>query len=356
MHIPDGYLSPSTCAALYAGAGPFWYVALKKVRRLLHTRFVPLLSLFAAFSFVLMMFNIPLPGGTTGHAAGIGIAAIVLGPWGSILALSVALTIQAIFFGDGGITAIGANCFNMAVAGPLVATGVYRAIAGRAALVSRRRVIAAGLAGYAGINAAAVLTALEFGIQPLLFHDASGAPLYAPYPLHIALPAMMLGHLTVAGFAEMFVAAGLVVYIQRTDPSLLRLTAPKASPASRGGVIAASGHSRRALWAALAVLMVLTPLGTLAVGTAWGEWGAAAFADPSARQEIAAVSRNQAPPEIAPAGLQRLSSLWTAPFPAYAPPLLKSQSFGYFMCSMLGVGLVMLSFWLLGWMTGRLTS
>src|ERR1700682_3713656 len=98
MHIPDGYLSPSTCAALYVGAAPFWYVALQRVKRLLHTRFVPLLSLFSAFSFVVMMFNLPLPGGTTGHAVGVGIAAIVLGPWAAILSISVALLIQALFF------------------------------------------------------------------------------------------------------------------------------------------------------------------------------------------------------------------------------------------------------------------
>ena len=112
MHIPDGYLSPSTCAGLCAAAAPFWYVSLRRVKRVLHTRLVPLLSVFAAFSFIVMMFNLPLPGGTTGHAVGVAVAAIVLGPAASILAISTALVIQAIFFGDGGITAIGANCFN----------------------------------------------------------------------------------------------------------------------------------------------------------------------------------------------------------------------------------------------------
>ena len=139
MHIPDGYLSPATCAALYTGAAPFWYVALRRVRRALHTRLVPLISLFAAFSFVIMMFNLPLPGGTTGHAVGIGLAAVVLGPWAAMLAVSIAIVIQALFFGDGGITAIGANCFNMAIAGALVAYAVYRILAGRAAIGSARR-------------------------------------------------------------------------------------------------------------------------------------------------------------------------------------------------------------------------
>src|SRR5579864_4091886 len=146
MHIPDGYLSPVTCAALYAGSAPFWYTSLRKMKRVLNTRMVPLLSVFAAFSFIIMMFNLPLPGGTTGHAVGVGIAAIVLGPWASILAISIALVIQALLFGDGGITAIGANCFNMAILGSLAAYGTYRVLSDRAPLKSRRRVVAAAIA------------------------------------------------------------------------------------------------------------------------------------------------------------------------------------------------------------------
>src|ERR1700689_4560492 len=180
MHIPDGYLSPATCTALYVTSAPFWYVALQRVKKTLHTRLVPLLSLFAAFSFVIMMFNLPLPGGTTGHAVGIGLATVVLGPWAAMLAVSVALVIQALFFGDGGVTAIGANCFNMAIAGALVAWAVYRLVAGRSPLASARRVVAAGIAGYVAINFSALLAAIEFGIQPMLYKDAAGAPLYCP--------------------------------------------------------------------------------------------------------------------------------------------------------------------------------
>src|SRR5690349_2601300 len=210
MHIPDGYLSPSTCATLYAASLPFWYVGLQKVKRLLSTRLVPLLSVFSAFSFVIMMFNLPLPGGTTGHATGAAIAAIVLGPWAAVLAISVALLIQALFFGDGGITAFGANCFNMAIIASLTAHIIYRLISGSTAINSGRRVFAAGLAGYLAINLSALLTAVEFGIQPMLFKDTTGAPLYAPYGLSVAIPAMMIGHLTFAGFAEAILTAGVV--------------------------------------------------------------------------------------------------------------------------------------------------
>jgi cobalt/nickel transport system permease protein len=340
MHIPDGYLSPATCAAMYAAAAPFWYAALQRLKRSLHTRLIPMLSLFAAFSFVVMMFNLPLPGGTTGHAAGVGIAAIALGPWAGLLAVSTALIIQAIFFGDGGVTAIGANCFNIAIVGALVAHLSYRVIAGSAAIDAPRRVMASAIAGYLAINASALATAIEFGIQPILYRDSGGAPLYAPYPIGVAVPAMMIGHLTFAGLAEAIVTAGVVAWLQRSDPSLLKLTAPVARGAAMGN--GEGWRSTKPLWIGLAALMLLTPLGLLAAGAAWGEWNHGEFNDPAARSEITKASGNFAPPEKAPAGMERLATIWTAPFPDYAPPFLRSQGFGYLMSAMIGTGLIIL--------------
>jgi len=349
VHIPDGYLSPATCGALYTGAAPFWYVALQRMKRKLNTRIVPLLSVFAAFSFIVMMFNLPLPGGTTGHAAAIAIAAIVLGPWAAILAISIALVIQAVFFGDGGITAIGANCFNMAVIGSFTAYGCYRMIAGRTPIDSPRRVVAAALAGYISINLSALAAALELGLQPLLYRDASGASLYAPYPWRIAIPAMMIGHLTVAGLAEMVISAGVVGYLQRAEPGLLKLTAPGA-PASVTEAAASMGWmATRPLWIAMGALMILTPLGILAAGSAWGEWAVADFSNAGTRQQIEAVSRHQPAPAVAPSGMRRLASFWTAPMPRYAPPFLKSASFGYLLSSMAGTGLIILGVVFMGW-------
>lgn len=342
MHIPDGYLSPSTCAALYAAVLPFWAAALRRVKALLATRLVPLVSLFAAFSFVIMMFNLPLPGGTTGHAVGIAVAAIVLGPWGATIAISVALALQALLFGDGGILALGANCFNMAVAGTWTAAAVYRLIAGRSPIDARRRVIAGGLAGYAAINVAALLTAFELGIQPLLFHDATGAALYAPYPLAVALPAMMLGHLTFAGLAEGLLTAGIVRYLQQSERSLLEFGPGSANGGglSRPATVWAAS---RGLWAALGLLLVLSPLGLLAAGTAWGEWSPEDLADPAARSAIAAASGGVALPAAPPSGLVRLATVWTAPLPDYAPAFLRSAAMGYLVSALVGVGLIVLA-------------
>lgn len=350
MHIPDGYLSPSTCAVLYGAAVPFWYAAFARVKRLLHTRLVPLLAVASAFCFVIMMFNLPLPGGTTGHAVGVGAATVVLGPWASMLSLSIALLIQALFFGDGGITTLGANCFNMTIVGSLVAHLVYRVVAGRTALTSSRRVVAGALAGYAAINASALFAACELGIQPLFFQDASGAPLYAPYSLHVAIPAIMIGHLTFAGLAEFFVSGGVVAYLQRTNPSLLGHSfsgraeeAPPQSPSRSSWGLAGP------LWIRLTLLMLLTPVGILAAGTAWGEWSVRDFSSPVMRQKIAAASGNVAPPVRQPQGLERLSSVWSAPFPQYAPSFVRQPAFGYVMSAMFGSGLIMGFFLLMDW-------
>jgi cobalt/nickel transport system permease protein len=353
MHIPDGYLSPSTCAVIYAAAVPFWYVALQRVKRLLNTRMVPLIAVFSAFSFVIMMFNLPLPGGTTGHAVGIGIATVILGPWAAMLTVSIALLIQAVFFGDGGIITLGANCFNMAIVGSGVAYGVYRILAAQATITATRRAVAAAVAGYVAINVSALLAAIEFGIQPGLFHNAAGMPLYAPYPLRIAVPAMMLGHMTFAGLAEGIITGGLVTYLQRSDISLLTHTAPGAHI----GVEAVYGDGWRAtrrLWLGMALLMILTPLGLLATATAWGEWGASDFVNPAMRQQIEAASGNQAlPTPVAPQGLTRLSSIWTAPIPAYAPSFMRSATFGYMMSAFLGSGIIILTCLGISWLATR---
>jgi cobalt/nickel transport system permease protein len=353
LHIPDGYLSPSTCAVMYAASAGCWWAALRRTRRKLMGRTLPLLALFAAFAFVIMMFNLPLPGGTTGHAVGTGIAAIVLGPWASMLAISLALAIQALFFGDGGISTLGANCFNMAIAGSVAAWAIFRIVGFRAEAGAPRRMIAAAAAGYGAINLSALLAAIELGLQPMLFRDATGAPLYAPYSLRIAIPAMMIGHLTIAGAAEALMCAGLFGFLQRHEPALLPAAgaggyaATDAAPAADAQAPAAAARAAgRGLWGVLAMILLLTPLGILAGGAAWSEWAPKQFSDPAARAQIAAASGNAAPPSTAPAGMARMAKLWTAPLPEYAPHFVKSAAFGYLLSAMFGVGLILGAAWL----------
>ncbi len=220
MHVPDGYLSPLTCGAGYVAATPFWLIASARVRRAVGGRTVPLLAVFSAFTFTIMMFNVPVPGGTTAHAVGATLVAIVLGPWAAVLSTSVALIIQALFFGDGGITAIGVNCINMAVILPLSGYLTYRLIAGRSDVLSQRRVAAAAIGSYVGITLAALLVGAELGLQP---HIAStnGIPAYSPYGFGAAIPSMLVAYVFGASFVEAAVTGLGLAYLQKSFPEIL---------------------------------------------------------------------------------------------------------------------------------------
>lgn len=321
MHIPDGYLSPVTSLILFALVLPFWYLGVRGLRKRMNARNVPLIAFMAAFSFIVMMFNIPLPGGTTGHAVAGALVAIILGPGVATIAISIALVIQAIFFGDGGILQIGANCFNMAVVLPYVAYGINHLISVQAPATSIRRVIGAAVGGWMGLTVAALAAAIEFGIQPLLWHTSDGVPLYAPYALDVAIPAMVIPHALIASVIEGVLAAAVVLYLQRANPTLLEL-ARKPAAASR----------LRWMWIGLVALIFATPLGLLAPGTAWGEWSA---------KELANMGLG-----IVPQGMAALQGVWGAPLAAYDIPALGNTSLGYALSAAAGVVLVAVIAWL----------
>ncbi len=220
MHVPDGYLSPVTCGVGYVTAAPFWVIASQRVRRVIGGRTVPLIAIFSAFTFAIMMFNVPVPGGTTAHAVGATLVAIVLGPWAAVLSTSVALIIQALFFGDGGVTAIGINCINMAVVLPMTGYFTYRVIAGNSNVLSQRRVIAAAIGSYVGISLAALLVGVELGLQPLIA-STNGIPNYSPYGFGTAIPSMLVAHMLGASFVEASVTALGLAYLQKSFPEIL---------------------------------------------------------------------------------------------------------------------------------------
>jgi cobalt/nickel transport system permease protein len=269
MHIPDGYLSPTTCGAMTAAMVPAWTTAGRRVRKVVTSRYVPLLALGAAYSFLVMMFNVPIPDGTTAHAVGAVLIAILLGPWAAVVAVSVALAIQALFFGDGGVLSFGANCFNMALVMPMVGYAFYRSTTRNVSLTAPRRAFCAGLAGYVGLNVAALCAAIEFGIQPMLFHTANGTPLYAPFHLSQTIPAMALAHLTVAGTVELVLTAGVIAYLQRANLPVLRINHRGVREDDDASAPSRLGWRWGAI--ALGIAALLTPLGLLATGTAFGE-------------------------------------------------------------------------------------
>ncbi|SHH99019.1 cobalt/nickel transport system permease protein [Sporobacter termitidis DSM 10068] len=317
MHIPDNYLSPATCAVLGAAMVPVLGVSIKKVKEEISKAKLPQLGIGAAFSFLTMMFNVPLPGGTTGHAVGGTLIAILLGPYSACLAVSVALLIQALMFGDGGILAFGANAFNMAFVLPFVGYFVYKFIRDRVQS-EKGEIIGAAVGSYFGINVAALCAAIEFGLQPLLFKGADGQPLYCPYPLSVSIPAMLIPHLLVAGVVELLFTVFIYAFIRKVSPGMIYEGAKKKSKAVYGLIVA---------------LICLTPLGLLATGTAWGEWG---------MDEIQEVITGGSALNYTPSGMANGFS-FSALMPDYSVSGLP-DAVGYIASAVVGVALVIIIF------------
>jgi cobalt/nickel transport system permease protein len=321
MHIPDNYLSPGTCAVLGAAMVPVWIASARKVRAELSSSRLPLLGVGAAFAFLIMMFNVPLPGGTTGHAVGAVLIAALLGPWAACIAVSVALLIQALLFGDGGILAFGANCFNMAFVVPFVGYFLYDALR-RWLPEGKGPLVALGVGAYVGLNLAALCAAIEFGLQPLIARDGAGLPLYCPYPLSVSIPAMLIPHLLVAGVVEVIFTIGVFAFIKRVSPGTIQEGAQTRAGAVYGSLVA---------------LVCLSPLGLLAAGTAWGEWGT---------EEIKDVVSGGTPLGFVPSGMQSGFS-FGALFPDYAMSGLP-EWLGYVFSAVLGVAILVIVFKLIG--------
>lgn len=264
MHIPDNYLSPASCAVLAVAAAPVVGLSITKVKAQLkeNKELAPMLGIAASLSFLLMMFNVPIPGSTTAHAVGGVLLSILIGPYAASLALTVALLLQALLFGDGGILALGANIFNMAIAMPFVGYAVYHFFR------KQNHETAGVLVGsYVGINVAAFLTAIELGIQPIIATQG-GEPLYNPYGLAVTIPAMMVTHLTIAGAVEVFFTYVIYRFVKQVAPHELY------TPTS----VNTTSFVKKIRYVLIA-LVVLSPLGLLAEGTAFGEWSADELAE-----------------------------------------------------------------------------
>ena len=335
MHIPDGMLSPATSLTATAVMLPVWTLAARRVRATLGTRQVPLLSLGAAFCFTVMMFNIPALGGTTAHPVAGTLLAILLGPYAACIGISVALAIQALFFGDGGLLAWGANCFTMAFALPFVGYSAYRALSARMSPDSPHRALAGGVGAYIGLNVAAALVAVLLGVQPALFHEANGHALYFPFGLNITLPAMLSTHLLVAGPVEAVVTFLVIRYMQTTGQAPYKegRRERQGDKATERQGTETTNHEPRTLLVGLLALVALTPLGLLAKGEAWGEWNAAGVQEQIKRVE----GREYVPQGIAQADKQAYKGV--SGLRDYASNDGKNK-FGYAGAGLLGVATI----------------
>jgi cobalt/nickel transport system permease protein len=215
MHIPDGMLDTKTVAATWVAALPALGWATRKVRGAMSDGRLVLMAVLSGLIFALQMLNFPVAGGTSGHFAGGALAAILLGPWAAMLVMTSVLIVQALIFGDGGVTALAANILNMAIVAPVVGWWIY-SLAVRLSDARAGRTVGAFIAAWTACVAAAVSAALMVW--------ASGAALLVP-----VVGAMAFWH-AIIGVGEGLVTAGLVAYVLAVRPDLMKASAEVLRP------------------------------------------------------------------------------------------------------------------------------
>jgi len=207
MHIPDGFLSVFVSILMWIASILVVSYALRRVKADLDERQAPLMGVLAAAIFAGQMLNFVVAGGTSGHLMGAAIATILLGPWAATLVMTTVVGVQALIFQDGGLLALGANIFNMAVIGVTVAYFTYQTVQ-RLAGGKRWGIFVGGfLAAWLSIEIAALATGLELAL--------SGTS-----PANIAIPAMGGIH-AIIGIGEGLITVGALALIYATRPDLL---------------------------------------------------------------------------------------------------------------------------------------
>ncbi len=203
MHIPDGFLDVWVAIAFYLLSAGVISLATIKLRRDFSENNTLLLGVVAAGIFAAQMLNSPIPGGTSAHLVGGGVAACLLGIYPSILALTTVVTLQALIFADGGIGALGANLWNMAIVAVIVSFLVFK-------VVSKMNLgLASFLAGWLGITLGATFAGIEIGLSSAF-----------AYELTVTVPTMFLWHAAL-GVVEGLITMGVVSYVYHARPDLL---------------------------------------------------------------------------------------------------------------------------------------
>jgi cobalt/nickel transport system permease protein len=188
MHIPDGFLSPQTYLPAAALAVGVWSWATRGLRERLDETLVPRLAMLTALAYGVGLVMVPLPGGTSGHALGVAMLALLFGLRLSFLTYSGVLLLQALLFGAGGLTALPINALALGLAGSVTAVAAFRL------LQSLNETIAIALAAWLSVMVSGIIVALVLGIQPLIAAKADGTPLFFPFGPEITLPAILVPH------------------------------------------------------------------------------------------------------------------------------------------------------------------
>lgn len=204
MHIPDGFLDVKTLVATGAASAVALGVSSTKTAQYLNDRQLPSLGIMSAFIFAAQMVNFPIAGGTSGHLLGAALATTLLGPWAASLIISTVLIIQCLFFQDGGLTALGANIFNMAVAGVFVAYLVQTVLS----KLKLNQYVTSFVAAWASVMTAALLASVELAFSGTI-------------KFSVVYPAMAGVH-AIIGLGEGIITAVVVAFVKGNQKSALQ--------------------------------------------------------------------------------------------------------------------------------------
>lgn len=232
LHLPDGFLSFPVAILCWLVTAAVLALAVRYAQDLFDERLIPLAGIMAAFIFAGQMINFPVAGGTSGHLVGATLAAIILGPWLALLVMTAVISLQALLFQDGGLVVMGGNILVMGIIPVMVGYGFYRAVLHRS---QRLKLVAAGVAAWLSILAAAFVTALFLG--------ASGTT-----RLDVAIPAMVGIHALI-GIGEALITVAALSFVMRARPQMM---ASGATTGGRGWIVAGI--------ALTAFLLLLAPL------------------------------------------------------------------------------------------------
>lgn len=222
MHIPDGFIDGKTAAVAGVISAVGVGFALRQVRRELPPRRVPLLGLSAAFLFAAQMVNFPVAGGTSGHLVGGTLVAALLGPSAAVVVVTTVLIVQCFLFQDGGVTALGANIFNMAIINSVAGYLIYRLVSSWLTGI-RGRVTAVAFAAWCATLLAAISCAGQLAWSGTI-------------PWSVAFPAMTTVHMFI-GVGEGLISALVFLAVSRARPDLITETMQTDRPQRLGELV-----------------------------------------------------------------------------------------------------------------------
>lgn len=239
MHMADALLSPAVGGTLWAGALTSIFYATRKLRDKMDERIIPLMGVLGAFIFAGQMINFTIPGtGSSGHISGGMLLSILLGPYAAFLVIASVLTIQSLFFADGGLLALGANIWNIGIYPCLIGYPLIYKPFVKKELSSKRITIASVLS---------VVVALQLGALSVVLQTRLSGITELPFSTFLAL--MQPIHLAI-GLIEGFITAGIVLYVRTMRPDIVENL--------EGVKVLSSGFPMKKILVILALLAVIT--------------------------------------------------------------------------------------------------